>query len=142
MTTKPAPIVSRPDAETLLRRTLRANGVLSGVSGLLFVVGSGSLTAFVGLPSPWILIAIGLSLLGYAALLFKAASPSPIDRHRAILFTAMDTLWVAGSAILLITGWIPITPAGKWAVIIVADIVAVLAVLQFLGLRPLAHRER
>ena len=142
MTTKPASLVSQPDAETLLRRTLRANGVFSGVSGLLFVAGSGSLTAFIGLPSPWILIAIGLSLLGYAALLFQAASRSPIDLRHAILFTAMDTLWVAGSAILPINGWIPFTPAGKWAVIIIAEIVAVLAVFQFIGLRRLAHHQR
>ena len=140
MTTEPAPLVSQPDAETLLRRTLRANGVFSGASGLLFVVGSSPLTAFIGLPSPWILVAIGLSLLGYAALLFRAASRSPIDRRHAILFTAMDTLWVAGIAILLITGWVPFTPAGKWAVAIVADIVAVFAVLQFIGVRRSASQ--
>ena len=141
MTTKPVHIISQPDKAAVLRLALRANGVFSGVSGLMFVVGSGPLAVFIGLPSPWILITIGLSLLSYSALLFQAASRSPIDRRHAILFTAMDTLWVAGSAILLITGWIPFTPAGKWAVIIVADMVAVLAVFQFIGLRRLAYPQ-
>jgi hypothetical protein len=49
----------------------------------------------------------------------------------------LDALWVSGSVIILFTDLVPLTTVGYWAVAIVADIVAVLAILQYIGLRRL-----
>jgi len=60
----------------------------------------------------------------------------------ALAFVAMDGLWVVGSAILLAGGWVPLTAAGRWAILIVAAIVALFAVLQYYGLRRISRMER
>jgi hypothetical protein len=44
---------------------------------------------------------------------------------------------VLASIILLVTGWIPFSVAGNWAVGIVAMIVDLFATLQFLGWRKM-----
>nr|MBI3612771.1 hypothetical protein [Nitrospirota bacterium] len=57
-----------------------------------------------------------------------------LDRREVWGAIGLDTAWVLGSALLLIATPIPLTLAGKWAVGIVADIVAAFALLQFYGL--------
>jgi hypothetical protein len=46
-----------------------------------------------------------------------------------------DVAWVAGSVVLLLSGWVPLTTAGKWLVALLADAVGILAVIQYIGLR-------
>ena len=47
----------------------------------------------------------------------------------------LDVLWVLGSVALIFSNQIPLTVAGKWAVALVADVVALFAVLQYVGVR-------
>ncbi len=120
-----------------LRRVLQANGIFSGLSGVAFILGARPLAAFLGLTAPLILMGIGLGLLLYAAALFREAARESIDRQFVVAAIIMDAAWVVGSIILLLTGWVPFTLAGKWAIALVADLVAVFAGLQFYGLRRL-----
>jgi len=120
---------------SLLRHILRANGVFSGLSGLLFAVAGGPIANFIGLPSPLALVVVGLGLIGYAAALFTASNRAELNRQEVIAFIVMDVAWVVGSGLLLITAWIPFTLGGKWAVAIAADAVALFALGQFVGLR-------
>jgi hypothetical protein len=46
-----------------------------------------------------------------------------------------DVAWVLASVVVVVSGWAPLTAAGVWAIMIVADIVAVFAVAQYVGLR-------
>ncbi len=131
MNSQSVSINNRPD--NLLRNALRGNGLFSGISGLLFVVGAEPIAAFIGLPWIWSLSVVGVLLLGYAVALFYGASKSQIDWRVALTFTLMDIGWIVGSLILLFTDWIPFTLTGKWVVAILADSVAVFAALQAWG---------
>lgn len=122
-------------SEALLRRALRANGVFSGLSGLLFMLAAAPIASFIGLPWSWPLFVTGVGLLGYAIALFRVSGRTEIDRRAVVVFISMDVAWVVGSGVLLVTPWIPFTLAGKWAIAIVADMVALFAVIQFYGLR-------
>ena len=122
----------------LLRNALRANGVFSGLSGLMLTFGAQPIAAFLGLSEPVILIVIGLGLLLYAAMLFRAASDDAQLPRVGLMAIIGDALWVLGSVILLLTGWPPFTVAGAWAVGIVAAIVADFAIVQFIGWRRIA----
>jgi hypothetical protein len=128
---------SQTDNVTLLRRALLGNAVFSGVSGLAMILAAGPLASLMGLPSPLILIVAGLGVLGYAAIVFRISTRPSISRGEAIFTVIADTTWVAGSLVLLLTGWVPFTLAGKWLVAIAADIVAVFALMQFIGFRRL-----
>jgi hypothetical protein len=125
------------DRSALLRRTLQANSVFSLLTGALLLVDAGPIAAFIGLPA-WALIDIGAVCLVYAALLFLATRRAPIARGHALAFVIADAAWVVASAALLLGGWAPLSTAGVWAVLIVADIVAVFAALQYVGWRRLA----
>jgi hypothetical protein len=125
------------DRSALLRRTLQANSAFSLLSGLLLTFDAEPIAALIGLPVPWILIAIGVICLGYAALLFLAARRAPIDRNHALGFVIADAAWVLASAVILLDGLAPFTTTGVWAVLIVADIVGIFAALQYIGWRRL-----
>jgi hypothetical protein len=119
----------------LLRRTLQANGFFSGLSGILLIADAGPLASFLGLASALPLVVIGAVLLLHAAILLVKANREPVDPRLAWYAIIGDVAWVIGSVEILVTGWLPLTPAGWWAVAIVADIVAVFAILQFYELR-------
>ncbi len=129
------------DNSTLLRRALLGNAVFSGVSGLGMTLAAGPLASLMGLPSPLILIVVGLGVLGYAAIVFRISTRPSISRGEAIFTVIADSSWVVVSLVLLLTGWVPFTLAGKWIVAIAADIVAVFALLQFVGLRRMSKQS-
>ena len=49
----------------------------------------------------------------------------------------LDVLWVVASAVLLFSHVVPLTTAGKWMVGILADVVALFAIFEYVGLRKL-----
>lgn len=124
---------------TLLRRTLVANALFSGASGALLALGARPVAAFLGLDNPLILTITGVLLLFYAADLLYVATRPTVNRTAAWLAVALDLSWVAGSAAILLGGWLPLTIAGKWAVGIVAELVFLFALFQYLGIRRLGH---
>jgi len=125
------------DPSTLLRRALVANALFSGVSGALLALGARPVGSFLGLDNVLFLAVTGAVLLLYAAdLLYVATRPS-VNRTAAWLAVALDLLWVAGSAGILLSDWLPLTTAGKWAVGIVAEVVFLFALFQYLGIRRL-----
>jgi len=128
-------IQSQQTGSSLLRRALQGNAVFSGLSGALFVVAATPLASFLGIDTPLVLMVLGVTLLLYAVALFRQAAQESINRQFTIAAILLDVAWVAGSIVLLLTGWVPFTTGGKWAVAIIADIVAVFAALQYFGLR-------
>ena len=121
-------------ATLLLRRTLRGNGIFTSLCGILLILGAWPLTSFLGLGTPLILIVIGVVLLPYAVSLFFTAARELID-HRSVLIAALlDSAWVLWSVVILLTNWIPLTIGGKWAVGVIAVIVALFAELEWYGL--------
>ena len=119
----------------LLSRVLQANGVFSGLSGATLTFAAGPLASFLGLNSPMILVGIGIALILYAPTLFYIAAQTPTNRKFVMTAIILDVAWVIASIDLLVTDFVLLTNAGWWAVAIVADIVAVFAIVQFYALR-------
>lgn len=120
---------------TFLRRALQADSLFSGASGILLAVASQPLAAFLGLDNAFILVELGIALLLYAAALYWQAGQETLNRWFTIAVIDLNILWVIGSVLLLFTNWVSFTSAGWWAVALVADAVAVFAILQYVGLR-------
>lgn len=132
-----AQAVTQNTRANLLRRALQANGIFSGLSGVVFTLAPGPIAAFLGLNAPLILMGLGVMLILYAISLLWTASQEPINRRSAIIAIDLDVAWVVGSYIILFTNWAPLTNAGWWAVAVVADIVTIFAIVQYVGLRRL-----
>ncbi|MEM7112055.1 MAG: hypothetical protein AAF614_06455 [Chloroflexota bacterium] len=129
MTTLSAP------SSTLLRRALQGNGAFSTLIGLVTLLGANAVAAFTGIQPAVVFIVLGLSLLLFAAGLFWMTRETAVNPTLARIVIGLDVLWVAGSIILLLSNALPLTVAGKWAIGLVADMVALFAILQYIGLR-------
>lgn len=120
-----------------LRRVLLADAVLSAATGVLLTFASGTLSRLLGLPAPLLVVA-GLVCLGFAALVGWLGRSSAAPRGLLWVVVAGNALWAIDSVLLLATGWVDPTLLGIAIVLFQAAVVAVLAELQFVGLRRAA----
>ena len=131
-------IENQKSQRPLLSKALLGNALFSGTSGLALALASGAIASFLGLETPAILTGIGIVLILYAPFLYWLAGRDKPDRRLVWLVIELDILWVIGSLVLVFTGLVPaLTVPGKWAIAIVADVVAVFAIVQYLGLRKM-----
>ncbi|HEY2675737.1 MAG TPA: hypothetical protein VGI65_02135 [Steroidobacteraceae bacterium] len=122
---------------TFLRRALLADVTLTAITGLAAAFGSGPLAKLLGLPSS-LLAGSSAVLIPFAAFVAFVATRERVLRPWVLAVIASNLLWVAGSFLLLLFGWIDPNALGKTFVVGQALIVAVLAELEFMGLRRLA----
>ncbi len=121
------------DPSTLLRRALWGNAIFSTATGVLLLLAGGVLGPFLGIPAMALRI-VGLVLLPFAFGLWRNSARPAVHRGEAWAAVVLDLGWVGGSAALVAFGLWPMTAAGTWAVIGVADVVLVCALAQALGL--------
>jgi len=120
-----------PD-DRLLRYSLRGNAAFSTVCGITGLLAANSLGAALGIP-PVQLTSLGVQLLIFAAALVWLSSRPVIRPGLAMAVVVADALWVVGTVPVLVSGLL--TPAGNWTAFAVANVVALFAVLQLLGIR-------
>jgi len=127
--------VAQSHPPTLLRRALLGNSIFSTLSGLFFLLDAAPIAAFLGLDMPMMISFLGVNLLVFAAIVYKVATASPINRTFASVIVALDVAWVIGSIVLIFGHLVPLTTGGKWGIAIVADIVTLFAIAQYIGIR-------
>ena len=79
------------------------------------------------------LVILGLGLLVFAGTLVINARRQQVQTSDAWIAVALDLAWVLGSYVLIFVA--PFSTEGKWVVSVVAELVLVFAVLQFVGIR-------
>jgi hypothetical protein len=119
-----------------LRNVLWADAITSGATGLVMVAGAGLLENLLGLPSALTREA-GVILVPYAAFVALVAARAHISRAAVWVFIVANAAWTIGSIALLLGGLAP-TALGYAFVIAQALVVAVLAELQYVGVRTSA----
>ena len=124
----------KPANWSLLRLALLADAIASGAMGVMLALGAAPLADWLGLPFV-LLREVGLFLIPYATALAYFASRGSTPRRPAQVIIAGNALWVAGSAVLLVAGFLSPTALGIAFVIAQALVVAILAEAQFVGLR-------
>jgi len=120
---------------SMVQRALQTDGVVSTISGAVFTLGAGVLSPIVGVESPEIVLLFGLLILIYGIAVFVLGNRTPVDPRLPITIIAMNALFVALCVGLLIADPFTFTTEGKWILLILADVVAALAIWQFIGLR-------
>jgi hypothetical protein len=118
----------------LLRKALLADAVLSGLTGLLLALAAALLAGPLGLPVG-LLRWSGIILIPFAAFVAGLRMQERLQRPFVFAVVACNALWAVDSVLLLFTGWIEPTVLGEVFVIAQAIVVAVLAELEFVGLR-------
>lgn len=128
------------ERQGLLKKALTGNAVFSILSGVAILSANRWLVKFLGLPDSVSLAIVGIALIGYAGILSFNARRPRIRVTDAWIAVIMDALWVAGSYVLLFV--VPFSVAGKWTVVLVAELVLAFAILQWLGIRKLRKSEQ
>ena len=119
---------------SFVRRALLADGIVSGVTGALLTLSAPFTSTLFGLPAS-LLTGAGIFCVAYGATLgwlSRAPSLSPPVVRTIIVGNA---LWVAASVGLMLLGPPTMTTLGTAFVGLQALVVAVLAELQWTGLR-------
>ena len=121
-------------ADRLLRVALRVDAIASGMSGLAFL---GTKELF-GLPSA-LTLPTGVFLLVFAAGVWLAASPPTLNTRAVATVIVLNIAWVVASVAVLAAGMLPLTSVGVAYAIVQAVAVAILADLEYMGLRKIAR---
>lgn len=119
----------------MARQALVGNVLFSGVSGALLLLGAGAVDSFLGLGSPLALRLIGVGLLGWAAWMARATRQPTLDPMVLRIVLAGDIGWLLLTALVLASGWPPLSSAGRWTLLGLADIVVLFVLWQYLALR-------
>lgn len=124
-----------PAGIDLPRAVLRADALVCGATGLALLVGFRPIGEFMGLGASLPLAILGVGLLPYAAALWWASTPETVERRAILVPAVLNVAWVLASAAIIAGGAPALTTGGKWAVALLADVVALLAIAQFALLR-------
>jgi hypothetical protein len=116
-----------------LRHVLWADAVTSGATGLAMIAGAGVLERLLGLPSA-LMREGGIILVPFAVFVAVVASRPQISRGAVWMVIAANAAWVIGS-FGLIVGGVATSTLGYGFVIAQALAVAILAELEYAGLR-------
>ena len=119
---------------SLLRGALVVDAVVSGVTGLLLMAGAAWLESLLAVPQGLLRYA-GLSLLPFAAMVALVATREPLSRAAVGTVVALNFGWVVASVLLLLVGGIEPNGLGVAFILVQAVAVAVLADVQFMGIR-------
>lgn len=124
-----------------LRRVLWGNAIFSTLCALIILLDLSTVTAFMGWPLQWPLALLGIGLLPFALFVATVARKQPFNKMLAWVVIELDLAWVIASATILLLGWpASTTVGGRWAIGVIAEIVATFAILQYIGVRRLSEK--
>lgn len=117
-----------------LRRVLLVDAATCVLTGALLALGAGALSPLFGLPEV-LLREAGIVLFPIAAFIAFTGTRDGVSPRAVWFVIAGNGLWVVGSIALLLSGWVAPTALGQAFVLAQALAVAVLAELEYFGLR-------
>jgi hypothetical protein len=120
-----------------LKNVLRINAISSAATGMGMIVFASTVASVIGVNDPVICYAVGIFLSVFGIFVFAEAIRQPINSSRVRIITTLDVSWVVGSLVVLLSP-VEFTIIGRIAIIMVALWVAMMAFLQYRGLRMLA----
>lgn len=128
-------------ASTFLRRVLLLDAVSSGAMGILLLTAGGTLAGLLELPAE-LLKEAGWVLVPFALAVGFLATRARLPRAAVWAVIAVNAVWAVDSVLLLFTGWVQPNSLGYVFVLGQAAFVAVMAELQYIGLRKSAAEGR
>ena len=117
-----------------LRRAIQADAIISGAMAVLLVSAAGLLAPMLNLPESF-LREVGIFLIAYAALVGFLGTREMMPKVAVWLVIIANAIWTIDSIALLFTGWVQPNALGQAFVVAQAVTVAIIAELQYIGLK-------
>jgi hypothetical protein len=131
-------------SDRLLRGAFRFNAIVSAAFAVLWILAGALVSEFIGLDTPVLGMsggtffnALGILFIPFIVLLGVLASRETIPLPIAWGIFIVDSAWVVLSFVLLITDALGLNTAGSWAMMLQADLVIVISIAEFIGIRRL-----
>jgi hypothetical protein len=122
----------------VLRVALTVNALATAATGALFLVGAPALHALLGLASPLPLAVVGGLFVLFGGYVWLARR-EPLNPRLAFAIFLMDVAYVAASVVFLLAFPRVLSPLGWWLTLGLAEVVAVFAIAEYVGLRRLTR---
>ena len=126
------------DPTRLLRRALNVNAWITTANAVAFLAGGHLLGPIFGVPSA-VLWLLGAGFLAFGIHAGYVARKDTISRSEAIYFVAADAGYVVASVVVLLAYPGLLTGLGRLFFAAAADVVAILAVAEYAGLRRMSR---
>jgi hypothetical protein len=123
-------------SSSFLRRVLYADAATSAAAATLMIAAASPLQSALGVPAA-LLRYSGLALLPFVVLVLHTATRPYLSTAAVWSILTLNLLWVAGSVLVMTTGWIDPTAFGNAFIAAQAIVVALFADFQYVGLRKL-----
>jgi hypothetical protein len=124
----------------LLRKALLGNALFSTLSGLTILFAQRWVLGILGVSNRISLVVLGIGLIAFAAILVVNAKRPQVKTSDAWMAVLMDVAWVVASYVLIFV--VPFSTEGKWVIAVVAELVLLFAILQFVGIRRIQKSEQ
>ncbi len=113
-----------------LSLALKMNAIFSAVNGVAILLFHQQIAAYINFEHPKILLAIGIVLIGFSALVYRTARASIISKQVVKFIIFQDWLWVIGSVLIIALQAFGINRTGLIIIGVIALIVADFAFFQ------------
>jgi hypothetical protein len=124
----------RTPLSPFLRRVLWFDAATCFLTGAVFLTASATVEQLLAIPAPLARV-LAVVLLGFGALVAWVGTRRELLRTAVRAIVVINALWALESVLALLFGWLQPNALGQWFVIAQALAVAVIAELQFTGLR-------
>ena len=121
-------------SSSFLRRVLLIDAVISGATGVMLIAGADLLQDWLAVPA-MLARGAGLSLIPFALLVGYLATRRNMSRAGVWAVIVCNALWAVDSILLLVGGLVSPTALGTTFIVAQALAVAILAELEYVGLR-------
>lgn len=122
----------------MLKNVMLINAISSGATGLVLAVFPKVVAGLFETTATTPFVEVGIFLIVFAALVFSVSRGNPVNVRAVRLVIVLDTLWVVGSAAIVLFQLFPISILGYVFIGAVAVWVAAMAYLQAAGLRQIS----
>lgn len=121
-----------------LKNVMLINAISSGATGLGLAIFPKAVAGLFDTTAAMPFVEVGIFLVVFAALVFSVSRGNPLNARAVRLVIVLDTLWVVGSAAIVLFQPFPISVIGYVFIGAVALWVAAMAYLQSDGLKQMA----
>jgi hypothetical protein len=124
----------RTPLSPFLQRVLWFDAATCLVTGTVFLTASSTVEQLFAIPAA-LARALAVVLLAFGAFVAWVGARRELIRPAVRAIVVVNALWALESVLALVFGWLQPNALGQWFVIAQALAVAVIAELQFIGLR-------